>query len=333
MKKLLNRFNNDKKTIIITGGSGYIGIHLVHYLFRLKKYNIIVVDKVKHQYIKKKKIEFVKVDLSKFDEINYVIKKFSPKLIIHLAGLSHITDSFEQKNKYKINNELASGNLFKAMKLNYCKNIIFSSSCLVYRNKTNQPESKKKLIGLSPYAKNKIIIEKKILEYSKKFKFNYCILRFFNVAGALGGSEKIGFGRKAGNRIIPIILDSILNNKKLFINGTDHKTNDGTCVRDFVHPIDLVIFIEKLIKYFDNGDFKEVINLGSGYGFSIKQLINLCIKKTNIKKLIVKINDKRKGDAPILIANVTKAKKFGWSIANSNINNIINSTYDWIKKN
>jgi UDP-glucose 4-epimerase len=323
-----------KKNILITGGSGYIGIHLIYYLFKLNKYNIIVLDKKPHSFIIKKKIKFFKANLINFKKLNSILKRVSPCMVIHLAGLAHIRDSFKNRKKYWLNNVISSLNLLKAMKNNNYKQIIFSSSCLVYGESSLKPEGSKNLKGLSPYAENKIYIEKKILEYGKKFKFNYCILRFFNIAGVFGGPEKIGFSRKSGQRIIPIILKAIRNNKKIFINGNNHKTVDGTCVRDFVHPVDIAVFIEKLIINFNNKTFKEIINLGSGRGYSIMELIKLCSKKMLKKKLKIKINKGRKGDTPISIANIDKAKnKFNWSTKNSNIKYIISSTYEWIKKN
>ena len=320
--------------IIITGGSGYIGIHITYTLFKLKNYRILILDKKPHNFFIKKKIAFLKVDLSNKKKVNKILKKFKPFLIIHLSGMAHITESFKKEKIYKKNNEAVSFNLLNAMKNNGCKNIIFSSSCLVYGNKTNQKENIKNVNGLSPYAKNKIYVEKKIISFSKKYDFNYCIIRFFNAAGVLGGSNRIGYTKKSGLRIIPLILRAIYRNRILYLNGNDHNTYDGTCIRDFIHPLDIAIFIKRIIKNFEKRMFKEIINLGSGNGYSINQLINLCLKKLNKNKIKVNIKKRRKGDSPILIANISKANnEFNLKLRNSNINKIILSTYEWIKKN
>ncbi len=127
-----------RPVILITGGSGYIGIHLIHVLSRLKKFDIIVLDKKPHSYLKKLNISFIKLDLTKKKKVNMIFQKLQPFLVIHLSGLAHIAESFKRKKLYRDNNEVASLNLLNAMKKNNCKNIIFASSCLVYSNKSNQ---------------------------------------------------------------------------------------------------------------------------------------------------------------------------------------------------
>lgn len=323
-----------RKNIIITGGSGYIGAHIVYILFKLKKYNIIVLDKNTHPFIKKHKIQFFKTDLRNYNKLDKIFKKIRPFLVIHLSGLAFIEESFKKKKLYEKNNQHASLNVLNVMKNYNCKNILFSSSCLVYGNKNLKDENFNELSGLSPYAKNKIYVENKIKLFSQKHSFNFCIMRFFNVAGVLGGKYKIGFNKISGNRIIPIILNSIIKNKTLNINGGNFKTFDGTAIRDFIHPLDIAEFTKKIIKNFEKKKFNEIVNLGSGSGYSIKQLIKISLKITNKKKVKIFVKKKRKGDAPILKANIQKVKKkFNWKPINSNINKIIKSSYEWIDKN
>lgn len=328
MKKKLN------KNIIITGGSGYIGIHLIYILYKYKNYNIIVLDKNNHSFIKKHKIKFFKTDLKNSYKLNKIFKKIKPFLVIHLSGLAFIEESFARTKLYETNNQLVSLNILNVMKNNNCKNILFSSSCLVYGNNNYKDENFSKLMGLSPYAKNKIYIEKKIHSFSKMYGLNFCILRFFNVAGVLGGKYKIGFNKISGNRIVPIILESIIKNKTLNINGDNYDTPDGTAIRDFIHPLDIGEFIKKMLKNFEREKFNEIVNLGSGRGYSIRQLIKIGLKVTNKKNVKILTKKKRKGDAPILKANIQKArKKFNWKPVNSNINKIMQSSYEWINKN
>jgi UDP-glucose 4-epimerase len=310
-----------KPKILITGSSGYIGKSLLLYL--REEFKIKGLDKKKSNNFKTEKI-----DLLNKKKLNKFIKFFKPDIVVHLAAQS-LVDETINKNKYHLNNIVATKNLLSCLNRNKITNIIFSSTAAVYKYRNKPLKENDKIKLMSTYAKTKYECEKLI----SKSNLNYIILRFFNVCSSLKVRNKItGELHKPETHLIPTIVYKSIFKKKIYIYGNSYKTKDGSCIRDYVHIRDICSAIQKsIIKLKDKTKIKEVVNIGSQKQFSNLEILNF-IKKMTKKKVNYEITHNRKGDAAILSCSILKAKKFlKWKPVNSKIDKIINDEILWTK--
>lgn len=316
-----------KQKVIITGGNGYIGSILAANI--CKKYLVYILDKSKKNFfLKKKKINFIKVNLLNYKKTFSFLKKIRPDIIIHLAAQSTIDLVIKKKKDYLSNNILATKNIVEISKLLKIKKFIFSSTASVYKKKKilNETDFLKpnNLYGLTKLSNEKFI-KNKFLNSDIKF----CILRFFNVCGA-DKKNKIGEFHDPETHLLPIIIYKIYKKKKIFIYGNKYKTNDGTCIRDYIHIKDVVLGIIKSLNYLNNHK-SAIFNLGTGRGYSVLELIRHCEKKLKMKSNY-KFKKKRFGDYEKLICSYAKIKKkINWTPKYSSINRIINDEIWWYK--
>ena len=227
------------KNILITGGAGYIGSHIAEILVKKRK-NIFIVDNLSTGFkqLINKKAKFFKTDILNSKKLKYIIIKNKIDSVIHLAAALSVGESEKNPKKYYKINVLGTQKLLMAMKNTNVKNIIFSSTCAVYKDGFSKVSEKTKLKPTSVYGKTKLKGEKIIQLFCKKNNLNYGILRFFNVAGA-SPSGKIG-QIKAGDQLFKNLSVEVQKNKPIFkIYGTNYKTKDGTCIRDYIHVSDI----------------------------------------------------------------------------------------------
>lgn len=322
--------------ILITGGAGYIGSHCALKLLENNQ-DIIIFDNLStgHKEIIDilktiKPFEFIKGDLTNFDEINNVFKKYKIDYVIHFAGLSEVEDSVNNPEKYYYNNVFASMNLFSSMIENNVKKIVFSSSAAVYGKPEYLPiDELHSIKPINPYGETKAIIEKILADNSSAYDLNFVILRYFNVVGA-DNKIRIGEWHEKETHLIPNIIKSFgVDEFKLY--GNSYNTKDGTCVRDYVDVEDIVSAHILAIDYLKNNSKSEIFNLGTNEGNSIKEILFECEKVLN-KKINYKIYPKRLGDVEKLVANNQKAKEFlNWNIKNT-LNKSIKCAFDWNEK-
>jgi UDP-glucose 4-epimerase len=319
--------------ILVTGGAGYLGSQLCSILSE-DNFKIIIYDNLSAgSIVCNKNITLIKGDILHKKKLVGVIKKYQPEIIIHLAGKAHVKESYLKKKNYYLNNLVGTTNVLEAMVVTHVKKIIFSSSCLVYSPSTSGAKEKSTTIKpISPYAKFKLMAENKIKKFSEKHNISYVILRFFNLAGA-DLKRQVGFSGKSEDRIIPNCIKAAIGLKKLFyINGKNFNTIDGTCIRDFVHPIDVSLAIVKILKIIRKKKLNKIYNIGTNNGYSVLDILRRTRKITN-KDINYKISPRRKGDPAQLVANSDKIiSDLKWKPKFSNINNIIKTSYEWIKK-
>jgi UDP-glucose 4-epimerase len=320
--------------ILVTGGAGYLGSQLCSILSE-KNFKVIIYDNMSAgSFVRNKNITLIKGDILNKEKLVIVIKKYQPAIIIHLAGKAHVKESYLKKKSYYFNNLVGTTNVLKAMAVTHVKKIIFSSSCLVYGTSTSGVKEKLTTIKpISPYAKFKLMAENKIKKFSEKHNISYVILRFFNLAGT-DLKRKVGFGGKSEDRLIPNSIKAAIGLKKFFyINGKNFNTFDGTCIRDFVHPADVSLAIVKIIKIISSKKLGKIYNIGTNKGYSVLDILRRTTKITN-KDINFKILPRRKGDPSQLVANSDKIiSDLKWKPKFSNINYIIKTSYEWIKKN
>ena len=316
------------KNILITGGAGYIGSHIVEQL--VKKKNVIILDNLITGYKKliNKKAKFIKGDIKNKKKIAKVIKDYKVDSIIHLAGSLNVKESGKNKKKYYKNNVEGTSNLIHACKNTTVKNIIFSSSCSVYGNVNGPVNEKKKLNPQNYYAYTKLKAEKIIKKFSNKYEYQYGILRYFNVAGA-SSSGKIGeIETSHGHLIKNIAIQSLQTKPIISIYGNDYNTKDGTCIRDYIHVSDLVDIHIKTLKYINTKTKSLILNCGYGKGYSVLDIVKIFKKNNN--RLMINYKSRRIGDVDKIYADIKKIKSIlKWKPKHNDIKKIIKSSIKW----
>ena len=317
--------------ILITGGAGYIGSHIVEQL--INKNNIIILDNLKtgrKELINKKAI-FIKGDIKNRKLISEIIKKYGIQTIIHLAAFLNVNEAEINKFKYYVNNILGTQNLLLACKNLNVRNLIFSSSCSIYGNVKGKISERNKPNPQGYYAYTKFKGEELIKKYSKKYKYRYGILRYFNVVGA-SDSGKIGEIDDSHGHLIKNIAIQALKKKPIInIFGNNYPTKDGTCVRDYIHVSDLVDIHIKGLDFLEKKKISFVLNCGYGNGYSVQEIVN--IFKRIKKKLAIQYQKRRPGDVAQIYANTKKLNKMlKWKPKYNDMNKIIKSAINWEKK-
>ncbi len=318
--------------ILVTGGAGYIGSHIVEQLIRIKK-NVFIIDNLSTGYRKliNKKANFFLCDIKNFKKIDEIIKKNNISSIIHLAASLSVAESEKKPKKYYLNNILGTKNIIKSCKQNNVKNLIFSSTCAVYKDKMKIVRETSKLRPKSVYGKTKLQGEKLIKKTLKKTKINYAILRYFNVAGA-SQTGKIGQISKGDQLFKNLSLTSIKNKPKISIYGNNYNTKDGTCIRDYIHVSDIAKIHLLVLKKINKNGQSITLNCGYGKGISVLEAVKE-FQRQNKKKISISIKKRRKGDMEEIIADNSKLKNFiKWKPKTDSLKKIVNSCLKWEKK-
>ena len=319
--------------ILITGGAGYIG-SATSYLLLKNKTIPIIVDKLiyKKKNIIPKKSIFFKSNISNLNLVKKVIKKFNIDSVIHFAAYKDVEESILNPQKYYDNNYLISKKFIKCCKENGIKYFIFSSTAAVYGN-LNKNKKVLENLTLNPISMYGLT-KKKIEEYLSKISdknFKYFSLRYFNV---VGGDRYLRYG-PIGLKIKSLtnnLYKSLDNSKKFKIYGTDHKTKDGTPVRDFIHVDDLANIHYKSLKYLQKYKKNQICNCGYGKGYSIKQVVEIFSKK-NYKNFNYSLANKRLGDISYMVADTKKLNKIlNWKPKFLNLEKMLLSEIRWKRK-
>jgi UDP-glucose 4-epimerase len=322
------------KNILVTGGAGYIGSHVVNLLID-KGYNVTVLDNLITGTFKliNKKATFHEIDIADKNKIEPILKNNQFDIIMHFAGLIRVDESVKDPKKYNEYN-FTKSKIFLKNCLKYKINkIIFSSTATVYNDlKETELSEKDELNPTNPYAKSKLSFEKHLINQAKNNNLNYIILRYFNVAGA---DEKLRSGliSKYSTHLIKIASEVAVGKKsELIINGNDYDTPDGTPIRDYIHVSDLADIHLVAAKYLHEKNQSNIFNCGYGKGYSVKEVIE-AYNKILEKKIKFKIGPKRPGDSKILIANPDKFNQtMNWKPKFDNLKYILKTAYEWEKK-
>jgi UDP-glucose 4-epimerase len=318
--------------ILVTGGAGYIGSHFVKILTN-NNIDVIVLDNLSrgHKEAIPSGVPLEVADLLDVNSLQTVFNKYSFDAIVHFAAFAYVGESVEDPKLYYQNNVVGSFNLIKTALESNVKKIVFSSTCSLYGNPNEVPISEKLPTNpINPYAQTKLMIENILRDFDASYGMRSVFLRYFNAAGADFDGE-IGESHTPEPHLIPIVLNTALGKRdKVFIFGDDYETKDGTCIRDYIHVNDLGDAHLKALEYLNNGGKTDVINLGTGDGNSVKELIETSERITG-KKINSEITDRRDGDPAILVADNKKAKEIlGW-VPKHNLDDIISSAYNWHK--
>ena len=320
------------KKILVTGGAGYIGSHIVEQLIKLKK-KVIIIDNLStgHKRLINKKALFFNFDIKNFKKLNKIISKYHFDSIFHLAACLSVEEAEKKPTKYYNNNVIGTKNIINVCKKNQIKNLIFSSSCAVYKDKIQQVNEKSKLKPKGIYGNSKFLAEKLIIKELYKTKIKYAILRYFNVAGA-SESGKIGQITRGDQLFKNLSLASIKKKPKIYIYGNNYKTKDKTCVRDYIHVSDIAKIHLLTLSRIKKLKKSIILNCGYGKGVSVLEAVNEF--QNQIKKnILIKYKKRRKGDMEKIISNNSRIKNFlKWSPPKNPLRIIVKSCINWEKK-
>lgn len=318
------------KTVLVTGGAGYIGSHTVKYLLQ-NNYNVVVVDNLvyghKEAVLTK---NFEQIDLADKPALDKVFKKYKIDAVIHFAAYTYVGESAIYPQKYYWNNVVNTLNLLDVMLENGVKNIVFSSTCATYGNPQYTPiDEKHPQSPINVYGKTKLMMEQIMMDYEAAYGLKYAALRYFNASGADIQGE-LGESHDPETHLIPLVLKAIKGEiPQITVFGTDYETPDGTCIRDYIHVEDLanahMLAVEKLLKE----NKSQCINLGTGIGTSVKEIIQAAEYITG-KKVPVVYGERRIGDPAKLFASNEKAKEIlNWYPKYTDIHEIIKTAWFW----
>lgn len=327
------------QNILITGGTGYIGSHMVYTLVN-QGYNPIVIDNLSNSSGKNlktigkltgKKINFYRLDLRNKSELSKLnLEKIDA--IIHFAAKKAVGESVEKPLEYYQNNIEGTLNLLEWAKVNNINNFIFSSTAAVYGLTEDKAVTEENAVSPeSPYAWSKYMIEQILHDANKAYGLNSVIFRYFNLAGNIESGE-IGEEAENPQNLLPALLMSHLGYRpmKLKVFGNDYPTRDGTGVRDYIHVLDLVDGHLKGLNYLDNHKGSHVFNLGTGKGTTVLEVISAFENVTG-EKLSYEIAPRRPGDITFSTCDASKAKKeLNWEPSRT-LEDMISSMWKWYK--
>jgi UDP-glucose 4-epimerase len=314
-----------KKTILITGGAGYIGSH-TGYFVAAKGYEVIVLDKFIHdQPFNAPWARIIRGDFADEKILDFIFLNYKIDAVFHFGAFIEVGKSVTNPQAFYENNVTKTIKLLDCMLRHGVKKFIFSSSCAVYGDPVYVPiDEAHPKNPVSPYGKNKLVVEYVLEDYAHAYGLKYVSLRYFNAAGSL---PELGLGEyhKDETHAIPLLLRAIYSQKPFTIFGNSYQTPDGTPIRDYVHVSDIAQAHLKALEHLDRTNVSDVFNLGTGVGSSVQELIRQA-EAVCKKKAVVCIAGRRDGDSPRLVANYTKASFIlGWQPQYSNLEFILKS--------
>jgi len=319
--------------ILVTGGAGYIGSHVVKALGE-EGYEILVLDNLStgHDWAVLHGI-LVKGDLSDRTLVNEVIEDFSPDAVMHFAAFIQVEESVREPLKYYRNNTVNTLNLLEVMKENGVKNFVFSSTAAVYGIPEKIPvDEDAPLNPINPYGSSKVAVEMLLKDLSGNGDVRYVALRYFNVAGA-DPEGRIGQAYRESTHLITRALKTAKGEfSELSVYGNDYATPDGTCIRDYIHVDDLADAHVMALRYLVHEKRSEVFNCGYGHGYSVRQVVEKVKKITGVD-FRVKETGRRAGDPPVLVAANAKIKRaLNWNPRYDDLGYIIKTAWEWERK-
>ncbi|MDH5202903.1 MAG: UDP-glucose 4-epimerase GalE [Nitrospirota bacterium] len=319
--------------ILVTGGAGYIGSHVVKALGE-KGHSIVVYDNLSygHEWAVLYG-QLVKGDLADKKLLDTIFKTEDFEAVIHLAAFVVVEESVREPIRYYKNNFVNTLNLIETCIIHNVSKCIFSSSAAVYGIPEKVPVTENTpLHPINPYGSSKVMVEYVLDDVSRTHDFRYASLRYFNVAGA-DPLSRIGQARKDATHLISASLRTALGIKDhLDLFGTDYSTPDGTCIRDYIHVDDLSDVHILTLEYLASGGASRIYNCGYEHGYSVKEVVEKAKNVTGVDFPVRQIG-RRPGDPPVLIADASRIKKeLDWKPKYDDLGYIIKTAWEWEKK-
>ena len=323
-------------SILVTGGAGYIGSHTVYALFEAGQRDVIVLDNlsVGHRASVHPDAKFYHADIRDRAALDAIFAKENIEGVIHFAASSQVNESMQKPLKYYENNLSGTTTLLQAMVNAEVAHIVFSSTAAVYGELTQTPiREDAPAVPTSCYGETKLAMERMMHWTSHAHKLSYVSLRYFNASGA-HESGKIGEDHRPETHLLPNVL-KVPNGQLPHVSvfGNDYPTKDGTCVRDYIHVMDLASAHVLAMDYLLNGGESVVLNLGNGVGFTVAEVIETARQVTG-HAIPAKIESRRAGDPATLVASSEKTRTvLGWNPVCADLHTIVESAWKWHKTN
>ena len=318
-------------SILVCGGAGYIGSHTVHQLVE-KGEDVVIVDNLQtgHMGAVNPKAKFYKGDIREAEVLDRIFTENKIDAVVHFAANSLVGESMTNPLKYFNNNVYGMQVLLEAMVRHGIDKIVFSSTAATYGEPERIPIMEDdRTEPTNPYGQSKLIMEKMMKWVSLANGIRYVSLRYFNAAGAIEDGS-IGEDHSPETHLIPLILQVPLGKRDhITVFGEDYPTPDGTCLRDYIHVLDLADAHVLAIDYLRRGGESNIFNLGNGQGFSVKEMIEAAREATGLD-IKVEIGERRAGDPAQLIASSEKARKvLGWQPKFTDVKAVIGTAWKW----
>jgi UDP-glucose 4-epimerase len=322
--------------VLVAGGAGYIGSHTVK-LLKSHGHTPVIYDNASrgHRVVADiLQVPAVWADLNDRVRLTQALREHKIDTVMHFAAYAYVGESVEQPLMYYHNNVATTVSVLQAMQEAGVKRFVFSSTCAVYGDPDKVPiTEEEKKAPVSPYGRSKLMVEQMLADLPRAFPgFNYAALRYFNASGcAMDGS--IGEDHDPETHLIPVILQAILGVRPgITVFGTDYPTRDGTNIRDYIHVDDLADAHLRAMERLDSSKEPIICNLGTGNGFSVKEIIAATEKVTG-RKVPVTYGARRPGDAIALWADPSRARQLlGWEAKHKDPETIIRSAWNWFEK-
>ena len=324
-----------KPTILVTGGAGYIGSHAVKALQQVG-YKIVILDNLVYGHRDIAEILGVELIIGDTNDRALLDQLFSDRQItavMHFAAYAYVGESVTQPDKYYRNNVVGTLSLLEAMVTANIKNFVFSSTCATYGVPQQIPITEDHpQAPINPYGATKLMVERILQDFDVAYGLKSVIFRYFNAAGA-DPEGAIGEDHHPETHLIPLILQTALGKREaITVYGTDYPTDDGTCIRDYIHVNDLADAHVLGLQYLLEGNQSEIFNLGNGNGFSVKEVIDAA-KRITGKPINVIFGDRRAGDPSALVGSAAKAQSIlHWQPKYADINLILQHAWQWHQK-
>lgn len=324
--------NFHKVKILITGGAGYIGAVTAEYL-AAKNHEVIIYDSLEHgDKNRVKNFPLVVGKTTDYESVRLALHDYKIDAVIHFAAWIEMGESMKDPGKYFYNNYFGALELLRACVAEHVDKLVFSSTAGVYGNPVNIPTKEDDPKNpVNPYGESKLMVEKTLSWFSQIHNLRSISLRYFNAAGALLDGT-LGECHEPESHLIPNIINAVKNDQKFNLFGNDYQTADGSCIRDYIHVLDLASAHHLALEALTSGHQTDVYNAGTGNGYSNLEVIQM-IEKISGQKVKINISARRPGDADKLIADSSKLqRKLNWKPQYSDLETIIKSAWSWHNK-
>lgn len=317
-------------SILITGGAGYIGSHMVLFLADAGE-KVVVLDNLStgFEWLLDSRVDFVQGDVADQALVRKIIAEHDVDSVIHFAGSIVVPESVENPLKYYENNTANTRDLIEACVHGGVKNFIFSSTAAVYGMVGLEPVSEDNVLTpVSPYGRSKLMTEWMLEDVAAAHPMKYGVLRYFNVAGA-DPEMRSGQSMQGATHLIKVAVQTALGMREsMSIFGEDYPTPDGTCVRDYIHVSDLVAAHGVMLSHLRNGGESSTMNCGYGRGFSVNEVVDTVKRVTGVDFEVIR-GPRRAGDPASIVASSERIQALGWTPKYADLDGIVDMAYKW----